>query len=360
MIRRAVFLFCVGNFGSCTVSAFEELSSLAEKPPLPYSVLITGGGFVLPQSSQAVQGPYGATYSSADRRGEAFELRRLREILNDTNVFVATALDPTAADQRRIYADLEAELTPSARVDLAALQRRARRAGHDCILVVESILDGPIEARGINDRWPYTLAAWLFALGALIPDRTYESRARLRISIRDVYSGRRVFPPIVVEPGPIDLNMFERCGFWGFLQSVIVPPFFTSMDPETITGSVSILSIDRILISAVRRLKSAEVQDKLDSGGPATIRVVRAGPEWKITVTSREPISAVALQVDGTPIAVPVSDAFGSRLLGSRHAVAQGYEYNATCRVPGGSRLQVLVQTDAARISSITQTMERR
>ena len=29
----------------------------------------------------------------------------------------------------------------------------------------------------MNDRWPFTVAAWLFALGALIPDRTYESRA---------------------------------------------------------------------------------------------------------------------------------------------------------------------------------------
>ena len=90
---------------------FEELSSLAEKPPLPYSVLVTGGGFVVPQQSIA-PGPLGATYSVDGPMAEVFELRRIGKLLQDTNVFAHTAIDVVPAKDRRAFADLPAGSAP--------------------------------------------------------------------------------------------------------------------------------------------------------------------------------------------------------------------------------------------------------
>ena len=362
MIRgtRWLLWLCV-LLPSCATSAFEELSALADKPPLPYSVLVTGGAFV--QRGGEGSGELASTYSGS-AAPEVFELKRLAKVFEDTRVFVAVELDSGDVAERQTIARLDRDSGSNggAAADrLAALRRRARRAGHDAILVVESVHDGPIEDRGINDRWPFTLGAWLFALGALIPDQTYESRARLRVVIRDIYTGRKIGPEWEFEPGSVDLNMFDRCSAWGFVQSIVVPPFFTSVNNEKITASVRELSIDRMLVAAVRRLKSIDVSSAFRRHGPAVVEVTRVGGEWSIRVVADEPLSALALRVDGRALDADAGSQFEGLILASRRVDGNGdYVYEAKTRLPGGRRVQVLVQTEAARIRSFTFPMGSR
>ena len=48
MIRWAYLLGLWTGLSACVGGATEDLSSLADKPALPFSVLVTGGGFVAP------------------------------------------------------------------------------------------------------------------------------------------------------------------------------------------------------------------------------------------------------------------------------------------------------------------------
>jgi hypothetical protein len=200
---------------------------------------------------------------------------------------------------------------------------------------------------------------WLFALGAFVPDRTYESGARLRVSMRDVYSGKWVGQPILVEPGPVDLNMFERCGFMGFVQSVLVPPFWTSIDDPTVVATVRYQSTARLLISLVRRLKSVEVAEQLRTSGPAMIDAQRVGAGWRLSIASTEPLSAVALRLDGQRLPFAQVSDFERRLLESGVRDGAQFKYTSTYVLPiPGRRLQISVQTEGARIRSSTISLE--
>ena len=354
--RLSVAMCVAACFASCVSTSAEDLFSLATKPALPYSVLVSGGGFVDASATVNSESPFARTFALPGESVEAFSLERLVSRMRDGRVFVSMALDAGPVAARETIASTTEEVAPG----VAALRTtlsRARRQGHDFPLVVEKIIDGPIEYRGVNDRWPFTFVAWLFALGSVIPDHTYESHAQLRVSMRDVYSGRRVFSGLVVS-GPVNLNMFERCGILGFLQSLIIPPFWTLTDAENIIDSVREASIERILVSAVRRLKSAEARTALDESGPASIQIEREKRVWRVKVTAKEPISAVAVRLDGNLIDSTVAEAFERSLLDSRSGGPNEYQYSALWSVPGGRRLQILIETDAARVSSVTQSLK--
>lgn len=357
MMRRSASLWLaflgVILLPSCAFTGVEDLASLRDKPPLPYSVMITGGGFVT-APNERVTGELSRTFLYDDRVAEAFTLKKLQENLGLAKVFVVTATDDGPAADRTVVSGLgEGQSLEVA--ELSSMLGRAQQAGHDFLLIVEKIQDGPVESRGINDRWPFTLAAWLFALGALIPDRTYESRARLRVSMRDVYSGRQVVKPIVVEPGPVDLNMFERCGLLGFVQSIVIPPFFTSTDPASIVESIRDESTPRMLTSLVRRLKSAEVRDQLQSASSLGILTQRVEGGWQVSVETEEPVSSVGLRLDGRPLQTPGVTAFERELLESRQRTETGLQYTAVyTESHEGQYLQVAVQTEAAKVRSMT------
>ncbi len=357
LLGRLFVAMCVAAcFASCVSTTAEDLLSLATKPALPYSVLVSGGGFVDASATVNSESPLARTFALPGERVEAFPLERFVSRLRDGRVFVSMALDADPGAARETIASTTEEVAPGV-VALRTTLSRARREGHDFLLVVEKIIDGPIDYCGVNDRWPFTCAAWLLALGSVIPDHTYESHAQLRVSMRDVYSGRRVFSGLVVS-GPVNLNMFERCGILGFLQSVIIPPFWTLTDAENIIASVRESSIERILVSAVRRLKSAEARTALDESGPASIQIEREKRVWRVKVSAKEPISAVAVRLDGNLIDATVAEAFERSLLDSRSGGPDEYQYSALWSVSGGRRLQILIETDAARVSSVTQSLK--
>ena len=343
--------------GSCVFSPAEDLASLALRPALPYSVLITGGGFVQPPNRDS-GGDMPRTYELSEGRLEAFGLEELRQTLEEANVFVDTALDSGGVEPRRGIATLPVEGDGSP-PQLQTLLERARRDGHDLLLVVESIRDGRVVSRGINDRWPFTLATWLFALGALVPDRSYESEAVLLVSMRDVHSGVRVIESIPFTPGEVTLSMLDRCGLWGFTQSALVPPFWTSTDPERIVQSVRAVSTRRLMVKLATRLKSTEVGEDLQQNGPAAITVENAGDAWRISVEAKEVLTTVDLFLDGVPLDDETMGPFQQALLESLEVNGGSqYRYSALVRLSRPGRLlRVLLQTKAARVSSVTQVV---
>lgn len=352
---RVKGLWLLLGLAACASGPLTDISALAEQDPLPYSVLVTGGAFV---ESEAVPGTNGdvlaRTFGAAADEGEGIALDTLTKILKAARVFVVQTTHAADANLRRKLAAHEGEEAMQG-ADLQAVLEQARRDGHDFLLVVAKIQDGDVRPRGINDRWPFTLGAWLLALGPFIPDRTYESTARLHASLRDVRSGRLVFGPTVSEPGPVDLNMFERCGFTGFMQSILVPPFWTSVDSEKIVNEVRDVSVQRLRIALARKMKSADARNRLGNFGPARITVTGSRHATRIAIDSSEAVSFLRMRVDLKALAGPAVQSFEEHLLASERRQEGRFHYSAELAEPlQGHRLQVLVQTVTGSIASKT------
>ncbi len=343
------------GLAACASGPPTDISALAEQEPLPYSVLVTGGAFV---KAEPVAGTNGdvlvRTFANVAETGEGITLGKLTETLQAARVFTVQTTHTADAGLRRKLANHEG---PDAMqdADLRAVLAQARRDGHDFLLVVARVQDGEVRSRGINDRWPFTLGTWLFALGVWIPDRTYESTARLHTSLRDVHSGRLVFGPTVSEPGPVDLNMFGRSSFTGFLQSILVPPFWTSVNRQKVVDEVRDVSIQRLRVALARKMKSADARDRLDHFGPARITVRGAEHGVQVSIDSSEAVSFLRMRVDQRPLVGPTVTDFEERLLASVQRQDGRFRYSAELREQlHGGRLQVLVQTVTATIASKT------
>ncbi len=339
---------------SCASSPYSELQRLAEEgDPLPYAVMIVGGAFVNgEQSASEAADPMARTFALANGEQEAFPLRELQEILSQGRVFVSTTTSSLAVDLRRQLAATSLAI-PLANKELQEILQKTRNSGHDYLLVVEKIQDGAVQSQGINDRWPFTLGAWLFALGGLIPDRTYLSQAKLHVSLRDVYSGSRIYR-VVVDAHPVNLNMFERSNVWGFLQSLIIPPFWTLEDEERLVESVRADAVQGLLVEVAKRMKSGEARGVLQQSSPAQITLQGTHRGLELVVSSAEAISLLRLCLDSTDLGPEVVSNFESSFIKSQKMQEDRFLYRAVLPPLSGSTLQVMLQTVAARIASVT------
>ena len=241
MSHRLLAMLCV-LLPACTTTT-DELRGVAELPRINRAVLLTGGAFFAESN-----GPRGTFLPlvgedegdrdavAADRdaaapaAAEAIPFPAIRDVLQRGRVFQRVVADDDDDRRRRVRAMLDAQV---AGVEAEAFLRGLRADGFDLLMVVEELRDGPIETQGTNGRWPVTFVTWiLLGVGALIPDRTFESRASLRVSLRELQSGRVVHDLLLV-PGPVELALTERTDVVGLLMSILVPPF------GSVTTSVS-------------------------------------------------------------------------------------------------------------------------
>src|SRR5690606_29283381 len=166
---------------------------------------------------------------------EPVPLEQVVVALRAGRVFTRAAADVAAdRDARAQLAQLRGTLPlddPAAR----ALLARARDEGHDYVVLVQRVLDGPVEEYGINDRWPLTVSLWLLVgLGMFIPDHTFESRATLQASVYEVQTGRAVHRTVGAA-GPAELALVSRGNLWSLLQSIVIPPFWVAdHDPSVL------------------------------------------------------------------------------------------------------------------------------
>lgn len=331
---------------ACRSPATTDLPGLAERAPLPCSVLVTGGAFVEPAPASDDR-PRSRTF--ADSGAEAIALADLGQVLRRGRVFVRAATDERDLQDRR---QIAAATAPS---QLAAVLAEARAAGHDYLLVLERVDDGPIEPLGVNGQWPITLATWLLVgLGAVIPDHAYEPRASLRASLRDVHEGTTV-QEFVVGPGAVELSLLERNGFWGWMQSIVVPPFWVGDDAARVVEQIRPVVQQRLLVGLAQRLKSVDVADRLARTQPATVHVAWSGGGLAFEILAQEPISFLRLRLDDVVLAGPEFDAFHHDLLASRVPDGAAQRYRAALPLlTDGRRLQILVQTITGRVGSVS------
>ncbi|MEZ5965352.1 MAG: hypothetical protein R3F56_16080 [Planctomycetota bacterium] len=343
----------VSLVSACRSPEGADLSFLADRPALPCSVLLTGGAFLRDGGVEAGDGSKGRTFSTAS--DEAFALAAVGDLLVRARVFVRTETDARSSAERQALAGASAAQVGDVPAFDGVL-RQARADGHDYLLVLERLDDGPVQALGVNGQWPITLSTWLLVgLGALIPDHGYESRASLRASLRDVHDGHAV-QELVIGASTVDLSLLERSGVWGWIQSILVPPFWVGDDDERVVQSVRVVVEQRLMIGLAQRLKSVDVADRLTRRQPAAIEVQRGRDgSLGLDVTARESVSFLRLRVDDEVVAGDAFDGFHRAFLGSRLPAGDALRYHASLpRLPAGDRLQVLVQTITGRVGSVS------
>ena len=187
-LRWLWWLLCVICVGCASTT--DELRGIADRPPLDCAVLVTGGAFLT--GAVGVDSTFGAVDGErvddlAEVGGEAFPFAAIIDVLQRGAVFRRVVADDDDARRLRLRDQLAAR---APNPEMIAFLQQARADGFDLLLVVEEVQDGPIDNQGTNGRWPVTFATWiLLGVGMLIPDRTFESRATLRVSIRELQTG---------------------------------------------------------------------------------------------------------------------------------------------------------------------------
>jgi hypothetical protein len=359
-VRRAAGVCGALLLAGCSSTALSDLPDLAGRPPFPYSVFVTGGAFV--RSTVDAQAPPLARTYRGDAAAEAFPLALVADVLERGRVYVRTQLDERPSAVRARTASFgEAGAGEAADAGGREFLDAVRDAGHDFLLVVEELRDGPVEQQGINGQWPVTAATWLMVgLGMLIPDHTYESRAALRVSLREVQTGRTVYEQ-VLSGGPVDLALLDRTGVLGLVTSIVVPPFWVADDPAKVEAHVREISTRRLLESLARQMKSVDARERVRVSVPVGIEVVPVRGGVRVRVDSSEALSFVRLRRDGDGVPAAAASAFEAELLASARAHDAWLRAEADLPLAGHGRLlQVLVQTVAGRVASVTVELEGR
>lgn len=331
-------------FAACATPQ-QELQGIAGERPVDAVVFVTGGAFLQPYSGGS--GTFGGE-ESAD--GEGLPFASILDVLERGQVFQRLVVDADPARRRAVPRQLADR---RAAVDLVTMLQDAREAGCDYLLVVEQLQDGPIEQLGTNGRWPVTFATWiLLGVGALIPDRTFESRATLHVTLRDLQEGS-VLHDTLLGAGLIDLALTERTDLLGLLTSVVVPPFWVGDDLAAVAAAVRASAERRFLLSLARDLKSESLRQRLRARSPAAVQLRRRDDRLEILVDARDGLAAVSLRASG--LADDAQGRFTERLLATQHKVGDRFHYAAELPpLPEGTLFQVVVATVAGGVASAT------
>ncbi len=337
---------------SACVSPSEDLRGLGEQPPLNGAVFVTGGAFLTGRTAEdATFGELADGTAAPAASREVMPIADFVDVLMRSKVFQHVAVDSDAESRRRVSQLMLAGATDAL---FSELLERVRMQGFDYVLVVEELRDGPIEMQGTNGRWPVTFATWiLLGVGALIPDRTFESRATLRVTLRELQMGRPLHESLL-DAGTVDLALVERTDFWGLLSSILVPPFWVGDDRAAVKNSVGTTTQRRLLLRLARELKSESVRQRLRERAAADVTMSETAEGWKVIVTALEGLSVARLRGHAKLDAV-AADTFAAVLLSSVKVDAGRYRYEALLpTMASGERVQVLVGTLRGGVASAT------
>lgn len=355
-LRTKVALYWLVLLGAC--ASTDDLQGVAQKPPINRSVLVSGGAFLKPLVG--AEGTFarsidGAVAGTSDGSFEAIPFEAIVDVLKRGRVFQRVVADSDAGRRRQLRQHLE---EPGDAAGVSTFLRQAREDGFDLLVLVEELRDGPIESQGTNNRWPVTFATWiLLGVGVLIPDRTFESRATLRVSFRELETGLEV-DDLVLDSGPIELALTERTDVLGLIYSIVLPPFWVGDDSATVNASVRATTEQRLLLSLARDLKSQVFRRRFDDLAAADIQLVKSPDGLRVVVESRESLSVVRLEGAGYQDR-SATEAFGVELVNSR--LLQGTRFQYSAMLPPATTagvFQIKVGTLRGGVASATFTAE--
>ena len=325
-LRAKLALYWLLLLGSC--ASTDDLQGVAQRPPINRAVLVSGGAFLKPAvgaGSTFTRSTDGAVADSSDGSLEAIPFEAIVDVLERGRVFQRVVADSDAGRRRELRRHLDDR---DEAAGVSAFLRQAREDGFDLLVLIEELRDGPVETQGTNNRWPVTLATWvLLGVGVFIPDRTFESRATLRVSLRELETGLEI-GDLVLDSGPIELALAERTDLLGLLYSIILPPFWVGDDSATVKASVRATTKQRLLLSLARDLKSQVFRRRLDDLAAADIQLVESPDGLRVVVQSRESLSVVRLEGAGYQDQF-VIEAFGVDLVNSRALQGTRFQYSA-------------------------------
>ncbi len=342
---------------SCQSTANTDFSELAKRPALPYAVHVTGGAFL--SGVETVAGsPLSSTFAGEgdEPAMEALGLAEMVDALRSARVFSHIDEDRSGQDFRHQLSALGAAMDlndPAMRDYLSSV----RASGADYLLVVQGLQDAPVVDRGINDRWPATLALWLLVgLGAIIPDHSYETTATLEIALREVQTGQLI-PGTrqVLSGGPLELSLVSRGSSWWWLKMILIPPFWIGSDEAEVARKMREDTSRRLMFSMARVLKDATLEQALRDHEAAQAVCIRSENGLLVQVSAKESLSFLRLRLDSAPLAGPLFDAFERDLIASESLSGEGFLYSAEwAGAPASGRLQIRAQTVGGRVASTT------
>ncbi len=355
-MTRTSWLLLAPLLAGC-VSPAGELRGLADLPPLDCAALVTGGAFLTAAATPAGTFPDARTEAGAvpvpagSVPDEPIPIAAVLDVLQRGGVFQRVAVDPDPDHRRSVRRQLQ---PGGGNPDTLRFLQQARDDGFDVLLVVEELEDGPIDCQGTNSRWPVTFAAWiLLGFGALIPDHTFESRATLKVTVRELPTGR-ILHHLLLVAGPIELALVERSDLLGILSSILVPPFWVGDDHAAVGAAVRDITQRRLLLSLARDLKSESVRQPVRANAAASIVLVDTGKGPTVTVESLESLSVARLRCEG-PLPTATRATFEQALLASMTRDGERYRYAALLPpLVGKVHVQVLVGTIRGGVASAT------
>ena len=322
-------------------SSVGAVPDAATQPPLDAAVLVTGG---FAAATEGQPGDDEPTFG----KDMPTDLQPVVDALQSAQVFRRIGLDPGAATRGT------AVPWQQPGPERERFLQQARDDGYDWLLVVEGLRDGPIESQGINGRWPIPPGTWfLVGPGFLIPDHGFESSAILRVSVRDLESGR-VLHESLVNAGPVELSLVERSSALGLFTSILVPPFWVGDDEAKVQRSVRGITLQRLLQFVARELKSPTARQRLRDGSVAAIELVPDAGGPRLRVASRQALAVVRLRQEGVDSRDPGRLAFEQALLGSMTVQGGQYRYEAVLPASPAGLLQVVVATIEGEVVSAT------
>lgn len=348
---------------SCATAPESGGGSLSEQAPLPYSVLVAGGGVVdaPPELAATATRAYGRTFAAFDG-AVVVAAHEVATALRTARVFARADVDERLDEGlgRRLREVLD--VLPPDDPQVRELLARARAGGHDYVLVVQRVVDGGIEEWGVNERWPLTAATWLLVgLGALVQDHTFESRASLEAALFDVEEGRLVYRAVGAG-AVVELALFGRGNLWSFVQSIVVPPFLVASRQEDVVESVRVATVPRLVAALARELKGVTCRRAIAERARVAIEVEFDGPRAVVRTRAFEGLGSVALRVDGEVLTGAAAIEFARALLDAQREVeGQGVVAEAALALRSDADfLQVLVRTVTGVVASTTWEVPRR
>lgn len=357
IIQSCMLAICSSLLHGCQSSAPVDLSSLVRRPPLPYSILVTGGAF-LSGGDPNDRSVFRNTFTTAERSdGEALSLEQVSRVLRDARVFVRSDTDPSDATFRAQLAGMSGPLDLS-QDSMREFLSRARRDGADYLLVLEGLRDGRVIDLGINDRWPWTFALWLaFGIGAVIPDHGFTTAASLRVSLREVQTGR-VVPGTRVpfSGGSLDLSLVSRGSSWWWLKMIVVPPSWIGSDQGKVVKQMRRSASQRLLFSLARYLKDASFLEDLHDFEIARVELRHVDSGLEFVISARQSLSYLRLRLNQEDLVGEVQDRFEADLLASETREDGGYVYRGVLPMTqAAGQLQVMMQTVGGEVASSTR-----